>query len=746
MDSFRQRAKLGDESPGTPNVVVLSSPSLKTPLPPETKQRPRGTCASKLSSPVALLQIGCATIAIGVLLFQLEKGPFQAENTGVRGRLRFSATEATAADVASTVPTAPEPPAFTLPSVAAAPVVCILGNAQTVALAKEQSAFWPTYHSFWAIWGEPLSANLTVPTWEAAYANHGSVVSSAPTVFRPFPCPKGACPWTVGMKMALQTARDSGVPCEYYFTSDDDCDWKLMSGAVNEDGKLEPKAVGSSVAEELTQQLRRWRPAVASFPWEYADKTFPGATAAAQLAGFNPVSPLMSFDNGNALYHASIVDLIMPFSPAGEGGFEGNWTLPASWLNVVVPFAFQANAIRINTIRYVNKLNMNNGAEVLGHKPKTKIENGAFYTEAARHPYEFPRRKAYETFLSGGIVPLANSTMSSINGNQSYRWGQHMFPSDITWKVEVGYPPYSPATVVAQFATRYNPEHVAVATAFKRWGRQSAAQPRYRVVALLSSNSPTQLQTVLGNLLFPVSSRLDSRLGFLSVSKVVPSTVTALSITTPTAEEKQQWTKVAAEIDNFVGATVPTVVTSLPPCNTTSVLDVLKLIWPATETNPDSEALVLLRQGRLVGRNPFHWANACWREFHAWGGVQGCSLSEWSAVSSVAPLKTWTVQSKKPFMRMFAGPDNNDDTTSTSTFTVRGVDWMDGPGIVVFRWAWTDMLERIAASGCQDNVAQLSQALGEVDRSQVYVAFWTLLKDCLPNLPRGTLVYPAQLP
>ena len=99
--------------------------------------------------------------------------------------------------------------------------------------------------------------------------------------------------------------------------------------------------VGTSVNHELSHHLQKFRPAVASFGWQYGDKTFVGAAELAKAAGTSPTQPLTAFGNGNALYHASVIDFIIPFGPSGEGGFVGNWTLPASWLNMIVPFAFQ---------------------------------------------------------------------------------------------------------------------------------------------------------------------------------------------------------------------------------------------------------------------------------------------------------------------------------------------------------------------------------------------------------------------
>ena len=77
---------------------------------------------------------------------------------------------------------------------------------------------------------------------------------------------------------------------------------------------------------------------------------------------------------------------------------------------VLCPLANLVQAVRVNSIKYTNKMNMNNGEKALGHKPVTRVENGVFHTEAARHPYEFPRRKPFEKFMSAGIVPMPRAT------------------------------------------------------------------------------------------------------------------------------------------------------------------------------------------------------------------------------------------------------------------------------------------------------------------------------------------------
>lgn len=129
------------------------------------------------------------------------------------------------------------------------PVVCILGNAQTVQMAREMSAVWPGFHAFWAVWGEDaesVTAAQASPGRDRLWASHGALSPGGASLFFPFPCRKGACPWKVGMEAALAHARASGAPCEYYFTSDDDSAWSLSDGS---NGTATPLAGGTPQAE-----------------------------------------------------------------------------------------------------------------------------------------------------------------------------------------------------------------------------------------------------------------------------------------------------------------------------------------------------------------------------------------------------------------------------------------------------------------------------------------------------------------
>jgi hypothetical protein len=68
-----------------------------------------------------------------------------------------------------------------------------------------------------------------------------------------------------------------------------------------------------SLDAELLYLLKEWSPAVASFPWDFADKSAKAMSALKSKYAGKSVQPLTAYDNGNALYHSSIVDAIIPF-------------------------------------------------------------------------------------------------------------------------------------------------------------------------------------------------------------------------------------------------------------------------------------------------------------------------------------------------------------------------------------------------------------------------------------------------
>jgi hypothetical protein len=60
------------------------------------------------------------------------------------------------------------------------------------------------------------------------------------------------------------------------------------------------------------------------------------------------------------IYHKSIVDFFIPFSPHGEGGFIGEWTLCGHFLQMFAHLLFEQYAVRLNMFEYYHSINIDN--------------------------------------------------------------------------------------------------------------------------------------------------------------------------------------------------------------------------------------------------------------------------------------------------------------------------------------------------------------------------------------------------
>ncbi|KAJ3356646.1 hypothetical protein HDU83_000508 [Entophlyctis luteolus] len=204
--------------------------------------------------------------------------------------------------------------------------------------------------------------------------------------------------------------------CEYIFTHDDDLVFRMRD---NQSEK--------SVSEELISKLFHYQPAVAGFPWEFGDGYYSGMKSQVAFHAAHDVAPLTGFDSGMVLYHKSIVSFFIPYSPRGEGGFYGNWSLCAHFLTFFAPMTFRENAIRINTILYENTVTISKTN--VNQRSKKKIDvNGNVVQSESRHPYEYKFNKPFEKFLTSGMH------------NPLLRFGRYITQLDIDWEVP------SPAT------------------------------------------------------------------------------------------------------------------------------------------------------------------------------------------------------------------------------------------------------------------------------------------------------------
>ncbi|CAF4468517.1 unnamed protein product [Rotaria sp. Silwood2] len=188
------------------------------------------------------------------------------------------------------------------------------------------------------------------------------------------------------------------MPCEYIFTHDDDLIFRI---------KQQFHVPKVSLPNLLINILKTYRPAIASFPWSTGDKSILAMRELALVYENETIAPLTGFDNGMVIYHKSIANFFIPFSPRGEGGFKGDWTLCAHFLQMFAHLLFEKYAIRLNMFEYNNSINMDNSLPENHFKQRILIKNGLAYV----------RRNHVPTYINGTLQYLySTKTLLSKKG------------------------------------------------------------------------------------------------------------------------------------------------------------------------------------------------------------------------------------------------------------------------------------------------------------------------------------------
>ena len=204
------------------------------------------------------------------------------------------------------------------------PMVCMFGSAQTVNAALQASAYFPDFPTWFVIWKQNInkftSGNLTV--LPGSNTKHSDA-------------------WEISLKqMKLHTP-----PCQYFFATDDDLEWKTSMNDLSFAKYL-------NVQDTLLEVLRLKKPAVAVFPWRYGDSTYASMASLNTLFSNSPYQPATGFDNGAVIFHRSIVDFFIPIFLGNS--YKAGFIIQHAFLNYFIPYLFQGNAIRINKIHYFN--------------------------------------------------------------------------------------------------------------------------------------------------------------------------------------------------------------------------------------------------------------------------------------------------------------------------------------------------------------------------------------------------------
>jgi hypothetical protein len=161
--------------------------------------------------------------------------------------------------------------------------VCIIGNAETAMDAYKMHQQWlDRFPSVWVQWGNDTE---TLKTSSRRF----HLLHSDRTVS-----------WAQGIFMAYSEIQKR-YRCEYFFTHDDDLDFYSKSD--------------ESLPDTLLASLKQYHPAVVSFPYDYVIRHSTNLRDINSHFSNSSVSPMLVFDSGMILYHASVVDFFIPYSP-----------------------------------------------------------------------------------------------------------------------------------------------------------------------------------------------------------------------------------------------------------------------------------------------------------------------------------------------------------------------------------------------------------------------------------------------
>ncbi|CAF4754328.1 unnamed protein product, partial [Rotaria sp. Silwood2] len=157
--------------------------------------------------------------------------------------------------------------------------------------------------------------------------------------------------WTKGIELVVNGIANINQSCDYIFTHDDDLTFRI---------KQQFCIPEISLPNMLINVLKTYRPAIVGFPWAIGDRRISAMKELVTVYENETIAPLTGFDNGMVIYHKSVINLFIPFSPQGEGSFRGKWTLCAQFLQMFAHLLFGKYAIRFNMFEYNNSINMDN--------------------------------------------------------------------------------------------------------------------------------------------------------------------------------------------------------------------------------------------------------------------------------------------------------------------------------------------------------------------------------------------------
>jgi hypothetical protein len=316
--------------------------------------------------------------------------------------------------------------------------VCIIGNAGGMDNAKRVHDMWggefPVVYYSWAKDAEPVERLRGVDVWVVSDGTGRS--------FRD------------GVHYALESAK-SLLSCNYFFLHDDD-----LTFHFNEALEI-PHRAGLTLQDELVDVLAEYEPKYATFLWEVGLKN-KGVNATYESHRNSRVYPFTAGDSGMTIYHHSIVDFFIPFSPNGEGGFVGNWTLPTHFLDLFARTVF--DGIVINSVRYKNNINPDNHGDAVS---KWTITPDGFAVNAvSRHKYEWPQNGAYLRLLYSCVRDMNTPQARDVVAHSNVIAVRTGVSIDNTSFAPVAAPaaPFDVPSVIQRLMTFADPRHPALSS------------------------------------------------------------------------------------------------------------------------------------------------------------------------------------------------------------------------------------------------------------------------------------------
>jgi hypothetical protein len=327
------------------------------------------------------------------------------------------------------------------------------------------------------------------------------------------------------------------------------------------------------------------------------------------------------------------------------------------------------------------------------------------------------------------------------------RWGPHLRPSDVTWSVTPGSPPFSPTPIASRMAERYDPEYEAVQRAFQRWATAAQRLSKFRVVQLAATCSTDRVAATARGLVAPAfrdENGVETGSGFLSVPGLAPMELSILPLAN--CNGTQTMASTAALNGLSSQAVLPPLgvqLLSLPPLFSSQSL--FDTIWPTVDPQQREVLLLLFDTRTQPSRHLWHWMSACVEQFQRVSYTSGCVLPSGANAWTGKPLGF--VRSPNSRLRLFG--NRLPESAGTYTFPViSGVNlkWNTVHGVVLFPDTWRDLRSCVAAvARCADAVASLADSMSA---SRTHAAVLSAMQCCFSEQPlsRQGLAAPATLP